>query len=570
MDFIAPVAYPDHTVETREVEMSDRASRMNPNPNLAPASVAAESDPCAQRVLLDALIDSLQQQGEPARLIETHISWVVLGKAFAYKFKKALRLDFLDYATLDARRFYCQEEVRLNRRLAPGIYLGVASITGSRRQPRIGIDGDRPALEYAVKMRAFAQEALWDYRVLQALIAPREIDLLAAKLSTFYRGAAQAASASRWGTLETIAARSSDDLAEIVSLLEDADDKSMAQALAQWQAKQHLALGAAFARRKALGAIRECHGDLHCGNIVTRGEQVDVFDCIEFNEGLRWLDVMHDLAFVWMDLQFRGRDDLAARLMNQYLQQSGDYRGLAVLRYYGVQRALVRCKVALLRATQLGGAEKTVATVEARRYLGWAAHAMAPAKAAIIITHGFSGSGKSTLGRDLVDMLGAVQVRSDIERKRLHKIAPTHNAAADPGAGIYGVRASAATYLRIRRLARDITLAGMPAIIDAAFLQGSQRRQFQQLAHELGVPFFIVDVHATPATLRARVLEREREGSDASDAGLGVLEHQLATHEPLGTDELRDVIAIDSEHAMDKAQLHLTFSKLLLALGRQA
>jgi predicted kinase len=169
-------------------------------------------------------------------------------------------------------------------------------------------------------------------------------------------------------------------------------------------------------------------------------------------------------------------------------------------------------------------------------------------------------------------MLGAVQVRSDIERKRLHKIAPRHHAGprngAVPGAGIYGARASAATYLRIRRLARDITLAGMPVIVDAAFLQRSRRRQFQQLAHELGVPFFIVDVHANASTLRARVLEREQEGSDASDAGLGVLEHQLATHEPLGTDELPDVIAVDSERALDKDQLNLTFSKLLQMLRR--
>jgi predicted kinase len=343
----------------------------------------------------------------------------------------------------------------------------------------------------------------------------------------------------------------------------------MAKDLIEWQAVQHRALGATFARRKKLGAIRECHGDLHCGNIITRGEQVDVFDGIEFNDSLRWIDVMHDLAFVWMDLQCRGRADLAARLMNRYLQLSGDYRGLAVLRYYGVQRALVRCKVALLRAKQLEAQAAAGAILEARSYLKFASSSILPAQAAIIITHGFSGSGKSTLCRHLVELLGAVQVRSDIERKRLHRIAPTHNAAAEPGAGIYGARASGATYLRIRRLARDIAQAGMPVIVDAAFLQCWQRSQLQQLAHELGLPFFIIDVHATPATLRARVLERERQGNDASDAGLGVLEHQLATHEPLGTDELPHVIAIDSERTMDSAQLNLTFSNLVQTLRRQ-
>jgi aminoglycoside phosphotransferase family enzyme/predicted kinase len=573
--------------------MSEQAS--TENPDLTRGNAAIESDLRAQKEMLDALLDSLQEsgkeqnkeqnkeQGAQVRLIETHISWVLLTADVAYKFKKALRLDFLDYATLADRRFYCQEEVRLNRRLAPDIYLGVASIVGTRRHPVIAagvIPGDHAgqALEHAVKMRAFAQESLWEYRVAKALIGPQEIDLLAEKMRTFYRNAEQAASDSCWGTPQSIAKRSGDDLAEITAMLDDADDqvkvKPQAQALTEWQAAQHLVLGATFTRRKKLGAIRECHGDLHCGNIITRGEQVDVFDCIEFNDSLRWIDVMHDLAFVWMDLHCRGRADLAARLMNQYLQLSGDYRGLAVLRYYGVQRALVRCKVALLRAKQLDGQvdgqPAAGAILEARSYLKFASDSILPAKAAIIITHGFSGSGKSTLCRHLVELLGAVQVRSDIERKRLHRIAPTHNAAAEPGAGIYGARASAATYLRIRRLARDIVQAGMPVIVDAAFLQCFQRRQLQQLAQELGLPFFIIDVHATPATLRARVLERERQGNDASDAGLGVLEHQLATHEPLGTDELPHVIAIDSEQAMDSEQLNLTFSNLIQTLRRQA
>ena len=552
--------------------MSDRISTMAPP--------ATQSDPgsdsalVAQKKLLDALMQILQQQGAKVRLIETHISWILLTLDVAYKFKKALRLDFLDYSTPDARHFYCDEEIRLNRRLAPDIYLGVVSITGTPQQPVI--DGSGAALEHAVKMRAFAQESLWEYRITQTLIMPQEIDLLAHKLAVFYCAAARAPGESAWGTLGVIAARSSKDLTEITSLLTNSDDQRTMQALREWQASQHVALASIFMRRKALGWIRECHGDLHCSNIITCGERIDVFDGIEFSDAMRWLDVMHDLAFIWMDLQCRGRADLAARLLNRYLQLSGDYRGLAVLRYYGVQRALVRCKVALLRSLQVGGDTAAQATVEAKKYLAFAAHAIAPAAtatavttAAILITHGFSGSGKSTLCVALVELLGAVQVRSDIERKRLHAMAPTEKAAAEPGAGIYGPRANRACYWRIRRLARDIAIAGMPVIVDAAFLQRAQRRQLQQLAHALDVPFFIIDVHANLATLRARVVEREHSGNDASDAGLGVLEHQLATHEPLGTDELPDVIKVDSEHAMDQATLNLTFSKVLRALRGQ-
>jgi aminoglycoside phosphotransferase family enzyme/predicted kinase len=568
-------------------ERSTMADQSDPMPKPAqlaqlPSHVTAlGGDVGAQKQLIQTLVNRLEQQSMPVQLIETHISWVLLAGDVTYKFKKTLQLDFLDYSTLEARRFYCHEEIRLNRRLAPDLYLGVVSINGLPEQPII--DGPGLVLEYAVKMRTLAQQTLWDDRLQYGLIAVQEIDQLASQLVRFHASAPRATFNNRWGTPELIAARSTEDLAMIASLVDAGAGQRIVEHLFAWQAQQHAALAAVFRRRKALGWVRECHGDLHSGNIVTTAQGVAVFDCIEFNDELRWIDVIHDLAFVWMDLQWRGRLDLAACLLNRYLQQGGDYAGLVVLRYYSVQRALVRCKVALLRgAQQRADADSDAdadSNAQAQSYLAFASAAISPAPSMILIAHGFSGSGKTTLCARLVEILGAVQLRSDIERKRLYrtgKRAAQQQGAEivydigldiDPGVGtgfgtglatrIYTPRVSSTIYLRLRRLAARIAAAGLPVIVDATFLQCAQRRQFQQLALALGLPFVILDVHANPATLRARIIEREQVGLDASDATLAVLEHQLATHEPLGSDELADVIAIDSEHGFDVARLQV-------------
>ncbi len=525
----------------------------------------------AQKEVILALARQLGPAGA-VRLIETHISWVLLAGAVAYKFKKALRLDFLDYTTLVSRQFYCQEELRLNCRLAPDIYLAVVSITGSRDTP--SIDGGGAPIEYAVKMRAFGQAALWSSRLRHDLMTGREIDQLAHCLAGFHDLAPCAVRPSQWGTSAAVARRARDDLSAIDSMLASTADRQALPPLVAWQREQLRKLTPLFARRKALGWVRECHGDLHCGNIVTIKGQVAVFDCIEFNDEMRWIDVMHDFAFVWMDLQFCGRNDWAARLLNQYLQLSGAYAGLSVLPFYRIQRALVRCKVALLRAGQVRRDstqdEGQEALGQAAKYLAFCAKKIERGASALIITHGFSGSGKSTLCDSLVELLGAVQIRSDLERKRLHGLAMGAKAAAAPGAGIYDAKGNRAVYGRLSRLARHISGAGLPVIIDAAFLQRSQRRRFQELAHELGLPFFILDVHVNVATLRTRVAARAQLGQDASDAGLVVLEHQLQNHEALCDEELPYVIVADTEHTLDKAQLSVLLRPVTQALQSQS
>lgn len=519
-----------------------------------------------QAILIQALVGILQQQCAQVEVFETHISRIVVAGDLAYKFKKPVHFDFADFSTLEARHFYCQEELRLNRRLSPGMYLAVVPITGTVLQP--AIDGHDEPIEYAVKMRAFPQQALWSERIGRKSISACEVDELAQKLAQFHQDAAIAPDESVWGTWPAIQ-KIADDNVQIIfaRVVVEADKKNLTM-LVDWQTGWLLKWRSAFEQRKQQGWIRECHGDLHSGNILTLNQHVVIFDCIEFNPDLRWIDVMEDLAFICMDLQFHSSHAWASRLLNAYLEASGDYDGLAVLNYYLTQRAVVRAKVALLRAEQLAmqkqdaGAQAALAA----RYLAFASASIHAPPSALIIMHGVAGSGKSTVAKALVELTGAVQLRSDVERKRMHGMAAGSSAAATPGTGLYERAITDATYSRLLVLARFVLGSGRPAIVDAAFLDASQRNLFADLAVELAVPFFIVDMHASESALRQRVVARADAGSDASDAGLTVLAHQLAQRHTLSAQEKRHALPIDSEILSDLSHLHDVCGPILTIL----
>ena len=523
-----------------------------------------------QENLIRSLVVSLGHGARPVRVFETHISWILVTEKYAYKFKKAVHLDFLDFSTLDARHFYCQEELRLNRRLAPDMYLDVVAITGSSIHPTIG--GSGAPIEYAVKMLAFSQQALWSSRIEKNRISAGEIDELAGKLARFHQGAAIAPKDSSWGNPDALQKTADENLNLIVSLARNAKEKNALADLRAWQIEQLQKLKTVFEQRKEQGLVRECHGDLHGANVLTINNQVVVFDCIEFNESLRWIDVMNDLAFIYMDLQFHGLHAFAARLLNGYLEITGDYTGLAVLPYYQVQRALVRCKVNLLRARQLEEHMLAAASHErlAAKYLGFALQKIGPASSGIVIMHGYSGSGKSVFSRCLVEILGAVQIRSDVERKRMHGIAASATVVASVGAGLYAEATTQTTYDRLHTLALCIAKSGMPVIVDATFLKSQQRSLFEKLAFGLGVPFFIIEIHASDATLKARVAARTELGNDPSDAGLEVLVHQLVHHEALSDDEKKRTLCIDSDAGLNLDSVRKACEPIISALGKSA
>jgi aminoglycoside phosphotransferase family enzyme/predicted kinase len=481
-----------------------------------------------------------------ARLIETHISHVLLTGRYAYKVKKAVGLGFLDFRTLEARKFYCNEELRLNRRFAPDLYIGVVPITGTADAPVIG--GDGPAIEYAVKMREFPQDALASALLARGALDAKDIDALAASVAAAHDAADVAPAGGRFGDPARIGAIAAHNFSEIRPLLADEAERARLDALAAWTAGEHAAKATLMARRRDAGRVRECHGDLHLGNIAQVDGVLRLFDCIEFNEEMRWIDVMSEIAFTVMDLADRGRRDLSHRFLDTYLALTGDYDGLGVLRFHLVYRAMVRAKVTRLRAEQLpAGAAKTAALTEYRDYVDLATHYTEPTAPAIVITHGLSGSGKSTRSQALVEHAGAIRVRTDVERARLFH--PERAGPAAIEAGAYSPAATIETYRRVFEIARDAVGAGFSVIVDAAFLKRAQRDAFRALAADLSVPFRIVSFVAREAALRDRILRRIADGGDASQADLGVLEHQLRTQEPLAGDEAADAIVCDTEAA---------------------
>ena len=476
------------------------------------------------------------------RVQETHISWVLLTGQRAYKIKKPIRLDFLDYSTLERRRACCELELQLNQRLAPELYLDVVPISGPPERPRV--DGRGPAIEYAVRMREFPQDCLASRMIERGAFGPREIDQLAETVSSFHKRAAVAECSSRFGTPTVIRREAFENLDVLERLTDDRQLQEKLLQLRNWTASACESHAMQFAKRLETGQVRECHGDMHLGNMALYEGRIVVFDGIEFSDELRWMDVISEASFVVMDLDERGRIDLARRFLDAYLSGTGDYYGLAVCRFYLVYRALVRAKVTAIQLAQkpTDDADTPAATVKLRAYIDLAVALTTSDAPRLTITHGPSGSGKTTGTQPLLEKTGAVRVRSDIERKRLAGIRTGDPAIAPPGAGIYTDEWTRLTYDRLADCTRRILAAGFPVIVDATFLDRRQRNRFRRLAAEHGVPFEILDFTINEQKLRQRVAERRRLGHDTSDADEQVLTRQLQSRDPLSDSERQLVV----------------------------
>ncbi len=480
-------------------------------------------------------------------VIETHISWVLLTGHYAYKIKKPLNLGFLDFSTLEKRRHYCAEELRLNRRLAPQIYLDMITLTGSADAPVL--NGPGAPIEYAVKMAQFPQEAQLDRVLARGELQPAHIDQLAEVIATFHRQSAIATPETPYGHPAQVHQPVAENFAQIRPHLTAPTDITQLERLRAWSTAEYQRHETTLQQRKDNGFIRECHGDMHLGNMALLDNKITLFDCLEFNENLRWIDVISEAAFLMMDLDSHACSPLAWRFLNAYLQSSGDYAGLRVLRYYRVYRALVRAKVACIRLRQPGLDENAKPAIyqQYRSYANLAERYTQPDSAALIVTHGLSGSGKTTHTQALLESLGAIRLRSDVERKRLAGLTAGARSVSGIGTGLYTATASQHTYEHLAGLARTVIQSGYPAIIDAVFLKRAQRALFHALAASLGAAFIILDFQAPAAVLRTRIAQRAQTGRDASEADLAVLEHQLASHEPLTAAELAytSIIAVD-------------------------
>jgi aminoglycoside phosphotransferase family enzyme/predicted kinase len=478
----------------------------------------------------------------------THISRVFLAGEFAYKLKRPVSLGFVDFSTLARRRFFCEEELRLNRRLARQLYLGVVPVT--RNGDRIQVEGEGETVDYVVKMRRFRQQDLLSRRPVTGEL----IDRLAERVASFHSSLSGAPPESPYGEPDAVLAPMLDNFGPIRGALdskcpEDVVHLRTLAHLERWTRKHFEQLREGLEERRRSGFIRECHGDMHRGNIVVIDAEPVIFDCIEFNPGLRWIDTMSELAFLTMDLAEAGEHALSRRLLNRYLEVTGDYGGLRLLPLYQVYRALVRAKVSAIQLGQAPGNEpdSVRCTADLGRYLDLALACSARHRPRLFITHGLSGSGKTWLGHLLREHLPVIQLRSDIERKRLFGVPERAREVLAQGQRLYGAEATQRTYRRLLTLANDLIASGFSVLVDATFLTREQRAPFLALAGALGCRCRILVLQAPMHVLRERIHARHQQGLDASDADLDVLGLQIARLEPLSDAEHRQALFLNTE-----------------------
>lgn len=522
---------------------------------------------------------SLPHACDQWQIIETHISWVILTGQWAYKIKKPVQFEFVDYHALDQRQRFCDLELELNRRFCPDLYVAVVPIVALPQGLKIdpaahGLPfSSSNVIEYAVKMQQFSQREIVANHL---RTADQPVTMTRDLAAQFGQDLAERHAqlpaldpARRDGYVSGIEHDSAEnfhyfssqpkDLSDAPNRLTPAIDQSSTQSpantalpwrqrfarLAVWTNEHLAAIRAALVLRATTGHVRQCHGDLHLQNIVMWQGRWAAFDGIEFNERFQWIDVFSELAFTAMDLQAHGRADLGAILLSHYLEAAGEYHDLAVLRFFLVYRAMVRAKVGHIKGSLSGSLTAEQVSLEGlvdatcdslpgflqlpewQRYALVAERLALGSRPRLIIMHGLSGSGKSTVAQRLVAEQRGLRVRSD----RVRQLLP----ASDERTDRYAAAARDRVYEELAAVAADILRAGFTAIVDATFLQQRHRQTFAALAQTLQVPFFIAACSAAPEELARRILART---NDPSEATLDVLHQQQQEQEPLSAEEL--------------------------------
>ena len=459
-------------------------------------------------------------------LIETHISWVLLTGRIAYKIKRPVHYPFADLRRAAQRRRLCHEEVRLNRRFAPELYLGVRAIR--RRQGEARIGGPGRIIEHAVSMRQFPRTHELDALLAARRIGPAELETFGAELAGVHERLPVAHARQKLGRPALQAAGIRHNAAECVRAAEALGDTADLRALTASLERWSNAALPLLERRFIAGRVRECHGDLHAGNIVRCGARLLPFDCLEFDPALRWIDVADEVSFLLADLEARQRPLHAQAFLGGYLAASGDYQACLLAPVFRAHRGLVRAKIMAL--TELASGTARIARRTARhwreKYLESARRALAPQRPKLVLMCGLSGSGKTWLARRLAPALQAVHLRSDIERKRLAAIAPLARSASAIARGLYAREVTAEVYARLAECATDALAGGYTTIVDATFAAAGDRARFRVLAAQLGLDLQIVYCHAPRRVLESRIRQRGRRADDPSEADLEVLHWQ--------------------------------------------
>ena len=484
---------------------------------------------------------------------------MLLTGEFAYKIKKPVDFGFLDFSTLERRKRFCDAELVLNRRFAPSLYLDVVSIVMTAAGARISSSG--VAIEYAVRMRQFPTQMQLDRQVEAAAVSAAQLAEFGAALAAVHASLPSVGAATEFGTAAGVMKPVDENFVQIRQSVFASIDPATIRALERFSIDEHARLVATFEARRRDGFVRECHGDLHLSNMVRLDGRIQAFDCIEFSDALRSIDVLSDAAFLVMDCCVRARADLGYAFLDRYLEHTGDYPGVATLRFYLVYRSMVRAKVAALRAQRVDDADAR-RTFDA--HVAFARQRAFERPAAIVLMCGVSGSGKSWLAERLVPRIAAVRVRSDVERKRLAALAPLADSGSNLDAGLYSAQATDELYRRLETCADAVVGGGERVIVDATYSSAARRAQLRSIANRRGVHCVTVHCTAPKALLVERIEQRVRSHADPSEATVAVLERQLLRHEA-PTDAEPSVVAFDTSEPLDVDAIAHRLEALLAA-----
>jgi aminoglycoside phosphotransferase family enzyme/predicted kinase len=475
---------------------------------------------------------------EHVELVQTHISYVLLAGQYVYKVKKPVDFGFLNFSTLRRRRYYCRQEIVLNGRLCPGVYLAVVPIVQVGDRIALGRGGRQPrqarVIEYAVQMCRLPADRMMDHLLAADAVTVEMVAALARRVAAFHAASARGPEIDRYGSPRAIAANWEENFvqaAPYVGRTLTAHQDGLLRDYVAFFLRREAAL---LRERVRAGHVRDCHGDLRT-SAVCFTDPICIYDCIEFNRRFRYSDVAAEVAFLVMDLDRRGHHALADAFVEHYCAASGDTGLPALLDFYVCYRAFVRGKVANFRLDQpeVSPDERAESYAIATQAFDLACRYATRTRPLLLITCGFSGSGKSALAERLAAELGLLTIASDRVRKELAGIPPTERRRGPHDTGIYAPAFSARTYATMLDLARAALASGQSVLLDATFSLKSSRSQARAVAEETGALFACLECIATDATIRARLAARASDPTSVSDADLETYVHQRRTFEPV-------------------------------------